>query len=368
MFHVSVFVSAVSQYITHQSNRSLPRLPLEGHLDLTYRCNNTCRHCWLWLPEQSPEREKELSFDEIRRIADEARAMGCRQWNISGGEPMLRPDFVEIFDYLTARAVTYGLNTNGTLITPEIARKLKRKGDKMVALYGATAAVYDHVTRHPGGFKMAMRGMAYLKEAGARFTVQLIPMRDNWHEWDAMLALADRLSPVSRVGAPWLYMSAGGSSARNTEIAAQRLAPRDVAALDPIAVTENPKDPQAHGCGASPSPNEGLLAACISVRRDFHIDAYGTMSWCCFAKDAALRYDLRRGNFSEAWNEFIPSLASKVPADDEYRLGCGGCERRSHCHWCPLYAHLEHGRYGARISHLCDVARECEHFTPGGTN
>ncbi len=294
--------------------------------------------------------------------------MGCRQWNISGGEPMLRPDFVEIFDYLTARAVTYGLNTNGTLITPEIARKLKRKGDKMVALYGATAAVYDHVTRHPGGFKMAMRGMAYLKEAGARFTVQLIPMRDNWHEWDAMLALADRLSPVSRVGAPWLYMSAGGSSARNTEIAAQRLAPRDVAALDPIAVTENPKDPQAHGCGASPSPNEGLLAACISVRRDFHIDAYGTMSWCCFAKDAALRYDLRRGNFSEAWNEFIPSLASKVPADDEYRLGCGGCERRSHCHWCPLYAHLEHGRYGARISHLCDVARECEHFTPGGTN
>ena len=86
--------------------KTIPRLPLEGNIDLTYRCNNDCRHCWLSLPVNAPEKKEELTFDEIRRIVDEARAMGCRRWNISGGEPLLRPDFPEIFDYLTRKAVS----------------------------------------------------------------------------------------------------------------------------------------------------------------------------------------------------------------------------------------------------------------------
>ena len=78
--------------------------------------------------------------------------MGCRRWLISGGEPMLRPDFVDIFDMITRRSLSYSLNTNGTLITPAIARLLRRKGAKMVALYGATAEIHDHITRTPGSF------------------------------------------------------------------------------------------------------------------------------------------------------------------------------------------------------------------------
>jgi uncharacterized radical SAM superfamily Fe-S cluster-containing enzyme len=124
------------------------RLPLEGHLDHTYRRNNHCRHCWLRISPGDPDRNQELSFDEIRNIVDQARALGTRRWAISGGEPMLRPDFPEIFDYLTGKAVSYTLNTNGALITPEIARLLKRKGTKMVALYGATKETYDNVTRN----------------------------------------------------------------------------------------------------------------------------------------------------------------------------------------------------------------------------
>jgi MoaA/NifB/PqqE/SkfB family radical SAM enzyme len=67
----------------------MPRLPLKGSLDLTYRCNNTCRHCWLWLPPDAPEQQDELTFDEIRDVVDQARALGCREWAISGGEPSL---------------------------------------------------------------------------------------------------------------------------------------------------------------------------------------------------------------------------------------------------------------------------------------
>ena len=58
-----------------------------------------------------------------------------------------------------------------------------------------------------------MRGFAYLKEAGAGFTVQLIPMRDNYHQFDEMVQLAQSLSPHYRIGAAWLYLSACGSAA-----------------------------------------------------------------------------------------------------------------------------------------------------------
>ena len=81
---------------------------------------------------------------------------------------MLRPDFAEIFAFVTGRAASYMLNTNGTLITPAIARMLKKKGSKLVALYGATAEVHDRVTRTPGSFVALARGIAYLREASPR--------------------------------------------------------------------------------------------------------------------------------------------------------------------------------------------------------
>ena len=339
------------------------RLPLEGHLDLTYRCNNHCRHCWLWLPAKSREQKEELTFDEIKRIVDEARSMGCRKWSISGGEPMLRPDFPEIFDYVTSKAVSYTLNTNGTLITPEMASILKRKGTKMVALYGATKETYDHVTRHPGGFEKVMRGFRYLKEAGAGFMVQLIPMRDNWHEWDKMQELAQSLSKHWRVGAPWMYLSASGDPRVNEEIRRQRLDPKDVVELDEPDMTYGENmggETGPHSCQSC--ENDYLFASCIKARRDYHVDPYGLMSFCSFVKDPEFRYDLRHGSFEKCWEEFIPSLAVKVQGGREYVENCGSCDDRSNCRWCAVYGWLEHGRFSAPVEYLCDVARESRRF------
>jgi len=341
---------------------NIPRLPLEGEIDLTYRCNNNCRHCWLRLPGKSPECKNELSFDEIREIVDDARSLGCRRWSISGGEPMFRPDFAEIFDYLTRKAVSYTLNTNGTLISLSIARLLKRKGTKLIALYGATAEVHDKVTRNPGSFEAALRGIAHLKEVGAGFTVQLIPMRANYGQWPKMIRLAKSLSSQYRVGAPWLYLSACGSVARNREIIRQRLAPSTVNIFDP----PNPlgeDGAEDHRTGnIDRLKDERLFANCIAVRREFHIDPYGGMTFCCFIKDPALRYNLRRGTFKEAWEKFIPSLADKVRGGREYAENCGACEIRNDCRWCPAYSYLEHGRYSAKIEYLCKVARETRRF------
>jgi MoaA/NifB/PqqE/SkfB family radical SAM enzyme len=351
----------------------LPRLPLEGSIDLTYRCNNACRHCWLWTADTKKDRARELSVEEWRGVVDQARAMGCRRWAISGGEPMLRADFAEIFDYVTSKSASYSLNTNGTLITPEIAQLMKRKGSKMVALYGATDAVHDHITRAPGSYAATMEGFARLREAGAGFTVQIVPMRDNYHELAAMEELAQSLSSHYRIGAPWLYMTACHSAARNAEITRQRLTAAEVVALDAPDVSasevgasaatpdwmalDGGDEPGGPAC-ARPPVDDRLYAGCIENRRDFHVDPYGGMTFCSFVKDPELRYDLRKGSFREGWDEFIPALADKVCGGSEYRQGCAACDLRADCRWCDVYGFLEHGRHGAKVDHLCDVAVE----------
>jgi MoaA/NifB/PqqE/SkfB family radical SAM enzyme len=188
------------EYLEIKKTHNLPRAPLEGSIDFTYRCNNNCRHCWLRIPFDSKEKKEEISFEEIKHIVQEAKKMGCRRWSISGGEPMLRLDFPEIFDYITSHSNSYSINTNGTLITPKIAKFMARKGVKMVALYGATADVHDYITRNPGSFEQTMAGFRYLKEAGAGFMVQLIPMKDNYHQFKDMVKLAQSLSKHHRGG------------------------------------------------------------------------------------------------------------------------------------------------------------------------
>ncbi|WP_424358772.1 radical SAM protein [Methanocella sp. MCL-LM] len=342
----------------------VPRIPREGYLDLTYRCNNNCRHCWLWTPDNEKTRKDELSFQELKDIVDEARSMGCNRWLISGGEPMLREDFPEIFDYITSKSVSYSLNTNGTLITSEIAQLLKRKGSKMIALYGATAEVHDYVTRNPGSFDATMRGFANMKGAGAGFIVQLVPMQANYHQFDDMVRLAASLSKTYRVGAPWLYLSACRSAARNKEIIGQRLDPKDVLAIDSPSRPGEETAAEDPGCGKVGADGR-LFAGCIEGKRDFHVDPYGQLSFCCYVKDPTLRYDLRRGSFADGWEKFIPSLADKVVADEEYFRGCGSCYHRADCQWCPVYGYLEHGRFGAKVEYLCGVARETEKYKGG---
>lgn len=345
----------MSEYATTKKLDKLPRIPLEGHIDLTYRCNNNCLHCWLWRPTNAPEQKDELTFDEIKNIVDQARAMGTRRWSISGGEPMLRPDFPEIFEYITSKAISYSLNTNGTLITPAIAQQLKRKGNKMIALYGATAETYDKVTRHPGGFEMAMRGFRYMQEAGAGFTVQLIPMKANWHEWEQMKVLAKSFSAHTRIGAAWLFMSAYSDPIKNAEISSQRLDPKIVIELDLPTMSQRDNYEHKSDCNGN---DDHLFSSCIASRQEFSIDPFGRMTFCSLIKNPSMIYNLREGLLQDAWDNFIPSLADKVLCGAEYFDNCGSCEKIADCRWCGVIGYLEHGSYSAPIEYLCAIADE----------
>ncbi len=349
----------MNEYVKLKKVKGMPRLPLEGQLDLTYRCNNNCRHCWLRIPPEAKEKEQELTFDEIRVIADEARSLGCQRWYISGGEPMLRSDFVEIFDYLTRVARSYYLNTNGTLITPRIARLMKRKGVKLIALYGATAEVHDHITRTPGSFAAAMQGAAYLKEAGANFMVQFVPMKANIHQFQDMMKLAQSLGSAWRLSSPFIFLSASGDRGKNLEIGAQRLSPAMAAEIEfNDSNHEEPDTPELHCRSGSAGASDRILEGCVTTNCRFHIDPYGAMNFCQLITDSGLRYNLKRGNFREGWENFIPALGVTIRGGKEYLDNCGTCRSRSNCWWCPGYAYLEHRRSSAKIDYLCAVAKK----------
>ncbi len=100
-------------------------------LELTLRCNLLCKHCGSRCGEEDlSARRNELSADEWKRIIDQVAEDFPRkpQINITGGEPLLRSDFEEILGYVHEKGFRWGMTTNATLITPEVARMLYRTG------------------------------------------------------------------------------------------------------------------------------------------------------------------------------------------------------------------------------------------------
>src|SRR5580693_6739115 len=146
--------------------------------ELTYACNLACVHCLSSSGRRDPD---ELSTEECKAVIDELERMQVFYVNIGGGEPTVRRDFWELVDYATAHHVGVKFSTNGSRITPEVARRLASSDyvDVQVSLDGATAQVNDAV-RGPGSYETALRAMSALAEAGFRgFKLSVVVTRAN---------------------------------------------------------------------------------------------------------------------------------------------------------------------------------------------
>jgi MoaA/NifB/PqqE/SkfB family radical SAM enzyme len=96
------------------------RAPTAFDLEVTARCNNDCRHCYINLPAADSEaRARELTLAEIERIAREAVSMGAMWCLLTGGEPLLRNDFFELYLKLKRMGLFVSVFTNACLVTPE---------------------------------------------------------------------------------------------------------------------------------------------------------------------------------------------------------------------------------------------------------
>ena len=150
-------------------------IPISGTFELTPRCNFNCRMCYVHLqPEQIPRYGRELSAGEWLRIAEEAKEAGTTWLCITGGEPLMHPEFEIIYRELTQMGFFITLQTNASLIRGRMAELLEECPPRSVkvTIYGVTDETYEKVCRVRGGFRQVNEGLQTLK--ALQIPVQLV--------------------------------------------------------------------------------------------------------------------------------------------------------------------------------------------------
>lgn len=177
-----------------------PQLP-EGvpplttyYMYITGGCNLACRHCWI-TPTYEPNGSTGqcLDFELYKLAIEQALPLGLTSIKFTGGEPLLHPDFVRMVDYATERGLRTWLETNGTLMTQELARHLKEKTSLYfvsVSLDGATAQTHEYMRNIPGSFERARDGIKYLVEAGYKPQIILSVFSGNMDEISSLVEWA----------------------------------------------------------------------------------------------------------------------------------------------------------------------------------
>ena len=331
-------------------------------LEITARCNNDCAHCYINLPAGDPSaKEREMSLEEIGRIADEAIALGALWVLISGGEPLLREDFSEIYLLLKRKGLLVSVFTNATLIRKEHVELFRKypSRDIEVSVYGATKGTYERVTRRPGSWEAFVRGLSQLEEGGVRVRLKAMALRSNVHELPAMSAFCRAHTKDYYRFDPLLHLRFDGNAQRNEEIRAERLSPEEIVAVERADAERfgslaNHCDEYIfeNYCG----PGCDHLFHCGAGNGSFNVGYDGTFRLCSSLWAPGTTFDLRTGSLKEAWEELVPRVRDMRSQDGAFLESCRKCPIINLCLWCPAHAHLECGAMDRRIDYFCRVA------------
>lgn len=273
--------------------------PLVTHLEVVAACNLTCTHCFAG---ELPRAGRLLTLAELDPVFAELAGLGCFRLNLTGGEPLLRRDLLELIDLASSHGLHATLTTNGLLLDEELARAFGRRRDRLrvnVSLDGATAATHDAV-RGVGSFAALCDRLSLLR-AHTPFALAFTVGAHNAHETASFARLSRRLGaevavvrPVYPVGEALAHPELLPSPARYTE------ALRELAALGQA-------DVEAELCGLDPRPaGAGGLpiaanAGCSAGRLQCSISAHGEVNPCSFLGPDYAAGALREVSFGELW-------------------------------------------------------------------
>ncbi|MDV2503910.1 MAG: radical SAM protein [bacterium] len=320
-------------------------------MELTDRCNLACKHCYINLPTgDRAARAAELSTEEVCRILDEIADAGCLWYLLTGGDPLLRPDFLDIYTHAKENGLLVIVFTNGTMITPKIADYMAKLPPRAIeiTLYGMTEATYEAVTGLPGSYKKCIRGIELLHERGLPLKLKTVGLTINKHELADMRAYSESL----------------GLEALKIDY---QINPRLNGSKIPCNVRLNPKeivelqmsDPEYRSKFVDFELNNRELAAegisenlynCGAGLSLFHIDAYGRLSLCMISRLNS--YDLREGSFFEGFKDYLLGARTKARPRDQL---CNQCEIMHICDHCPAWSEMVHGVLDKPVEFLCEL-------------
>ncbi|MGE5307780.1 MAG: radical SAM protein [Deltaproteobacteria bacterium] len=325
------------------------RLPYMGCLELTYRCNQSCRHCYCNLPASDSRKASEMPTSEIKRLLDEAAGAGCFWLLLTGGEVLLREDFREIYLHSLRKGMLVEVFTNATLLD-EAAAAMFAEFPPLgidISIYGSSAASHDGVTGAPGSFERTMRGIGWLRKYGVRFSLKTILMTLNRDDLEGMRALAEGLGAKFRYDTLVCPRNDGDISPARFRLSAEEMADldlrEDLLTVEKVFAGFWDKRPEeAVTCGA------GVFA--------FNINPYGVMSPCTMFR--SFQYPLQGIPFKDAW--------ARLSDEHERRKEgltasvCRSCSMLLICSNCPAWSEIEAGSMDKKVEYVCGYARALE--------
>jgi radical SAM protein with 4Fe4S-binding SPASM domain len=165
--------------------------------ETTAGCNLKCIHCRR-ITVAHQLLPQDLTTAEAFGMIDQIAAFGKPIFVLSGGEPLFRPDIFDIARHAADAGLIVALATNGTLITADIARRIKESGIRRVSISfdGADAPTHD-IFRGTGAFKKALTGIFHLRQVDIPYQINTTVAKHNVRQMPETLALAKRIGAVA---------------------------------------------------------------------------------------------------------------------------------------------------------------------------
>jgi radical SAM protein with 4Fe4S-binding SPASM domain len=304
-------------------------IPLSVQLDLTYRCNERCIHCYL-----DHDDHGEMTTAEIKDLLDQMADAGVFFLTISGGEILMRRDFFEILEHAHARTFSIKLKTNGVLIRKKEAERIRALGVESVqiSVYSHRAEVHDAITKMPGSFRQSIEAIRRLRTLGLHVTMANVLMVQNAYDYPGVRALAAELGAKCTLDPTITPMMDGDRSILelNVDKAALREVFRDSALVG--NVEEFCAPPQ----GVDKDALEML--PCSAGHTACYVSPYGDVYPCVqFPLPSG---NVRRTKFVDIWRD-SPQLNEVRSIRLRDMPSCSQCTHGATCTRCPGLAYLE---------------------------
>ena len=310
----------------------------------TNACNLYCRHCYRDAGERAGG---ELSTEEGASLIEQAAAAGFKIMIFSGGEPLLREDILYLVEHAGRLGMRPVFGTNGTLITGELARRLKAAGASImgISLDSTDPASHDDFRSTPGAWRAAVEGMRACREADLPFQVHTTVMKWNWREIEKITDLALSL------GAAAHHIFFLVPTGRAVDIEYDTLVGEQYEELLRRIIIRQREVPIE--LKPTCAPQFMRIAAQMGVKTRFTKGCLAGISYCIITPRGYVQpcayLEVQAGNikeqpFAEIWQN---AEVFRTLRTEEYSGACGTCKFKKICGGCRARAHFYYGDYMA---------------------
>lgn len=332
-------------------------IPVSGVFELTPRCNLRCKMCYVRMtPEMMAPIGRERTSAEWLEIGKNARDAGLTFLLLTGGEPMLRTDFSEIYTGLTELGLSISVNTNGTLLTPGIREVWHRlpPAQVNVTLYGICREDYGNLCRNPDAFHAVLDSLDWLQAEGILVHLNTTMTPANQHRWLEIEKFAkDRgleLRMTTYCFPPVRRNACDECSdySRLSPEAAARLAVQDIyyrEGIESIRMRAERNDaPIQRSCEL----DIGEPIQCTAARAQFWLTWDGRMTPCGMLNTPSIQLSENGSDFATRWDS-LRAEASQIRLCPD----CTQCEDQATCLKCAAVTYSETGRFDGKPEYMC---------------